>query len=91
MLSMYRFMNRKNGGGELESIVRFQKIDFPNAGPGKATKAQQEGLVKALADAAHKEARLGQIVLATWAATGAIVAVEDLTKRGRPDSLVWLL
>ena len=29
MLTMFRFMNRENGRGELEPIVRFQKIDFP--------------------------------------------------------------
>lgn len=41
-------------------------------------------------DAVAKEARFGQIVLATRATTGGIVAVENLNKRGRPDSLIWL-
>jgi hypothetical protein len=90
MLSMYRFMSRKSGGGELEPIVRYQKIDFPDSGPKTATAQQKTALAKAVADAVAQEARYGQVVLATRATTGGIVAVESLSKRGTPDSLVWL-
>lgn len=41
MLTMYRFMNRENGRGELEPIVRYQRIDFPLGGPAKATAEQK--------------------------------------------------
>lgn len=91
MLSMYRFMNRQNGQGELEKIIRFQKIDFPTEGPGTASEEQKQSLAQIVADAARQEARFGQIVLADWSATGGIVALEDLKKRGQPDALVWLL
>lgn len=91
MLSMYRFMSRSSGTAELEAIVRYQAIDFPNTGPATATAAQIEALAKAVEDAVAQEARFGQIVLATRATTGGIVAVENLEKRGKPDSLVWLL
>jgi hypothetical protein len=90
MLSIYRFMNRQNGHGELEKIVRFQKIDFPADAPATATAEQKEELAKAVADAARQEARFGQVVLADWSATGGIVAVEDLKKRGHSDCLVWV-
>lgn len=90
MLSMYRFMVRHNGQGELENILRFQKIDFPATGPATATAQQKAELAEAVADAARQEARFGQIVLSAWSASGGIVAVEDLSKRGQPDSLVWL-
>src|ERR1044071_4332786 len=90
MLTMYRFMNRENGRGELEPIIRYQKIDFPIGGPSQATAEQKDSLARAVADAASKEARYGQVVLATWTTTGAIVAVENLEDRGSPDSLVWL-
>src|SRR5436190_20095877 len=91
VLSMYRFMNRENGRGELDLIVRHQKIDFPIDGPATATPEQVEALSKAVTDAAGQEARLGQVVLATWSTTGAIVAVENLKKRGQADCLEWLL
>ena len=90
MLAMYRFMNRENGRGELDLIVRYQKVDFPIQGPSQATAEQKESLLRAVADAASKEARYGQVVLATWSTTGAIVAVEDLAKRGQADCLIWL-
>jgi hypothetical protein len=90
MLSLYRFMSRTSGGGELEPIVRYQNIDFPDTGPLTATAQQKAALAKAVADAAAKEARHGQLVLATRATTGGIVAVECLSKRGKPDCLVWL-
>jgi hypothetical protein len=70
---MYRFMNRQNGGGELEAIVRYQKIDFPAEGPEQATPEQRKAFDQIIADAAKQEARMGQIVLATWASTGGIV------------------
>jgi len=90
MLSMYRFMGRKSGSGELELVVRYQQIDFPPTGPQTATVAQNANLAKAVADAVAQEARYGQVVLATRATTGGIVAVEDLAKRGQADSLVWI-
>lgn len=91
MLTMYRYMNRQKAGGELEPIVRFSKLDFPETGPADATDAQRRELAEAVADAATKEARLGQIVLATWSSNRGIVALEDVTKRGQPDALVWLV
>ena len=90
MLSMYRFMNRQSGQGELEKIIRFQKIDFPAEARETATPAQKEELAKAVAEAAQQEARFGQIVLSDWSATGGIVAIENLKKRGHADCLVWL-
>lgn len=90
MLSMYRFMVRHNGQGELEKIIRFQKIDFPATGPATASAEQKAELAEAVAEAGRQEARFGQIVLADWSASGGIVAVEDLPRRGQPDSLVWL-
>ena len=91
MLSMYRYMNRENGKGELEPIVRYQQIDFPAEGPKAATPQQHEALAAAVADAANQEARYGQVVLATWSAAGGIVAVENLAKRGQADCLSWLV
>jgi len=90
MLSLYRFMSRTSGSGELEPIVRHQAIDFPESGPRAATMEQKTTLAKALEDAVAQEARYGQVVLITRATTGGIVAVECLSKRGKPDSLVWL-
>lgn len=90
MLSMYRFMTRSSATAELEAIVRYQAIDFPDTGPETATAAQKSALAKAVENAVAQEARFGQIVLATRATTGGIVAVENLNKRGRPDSLIWL-
>ena len=90
MLTMYRFMIREDAVGELEPIIRFKQIDFPDGGPAVASTEQVAALAKAVTDAAKQEARYGQIVLATSSATGAIVAVENLTKRGQPDSLIWL-
>ena len=91
MLTMYRFMNRQNGHGELDLIVRHQQLDFPSTGPETATPEQREALAKAVADAAGKEARYGQVVLADWSGTGAIVAAENLAKRGQSDCLTWLV
>ena len=89
MLSMYRYMNRQNGKGELEPIIRYQQIDFPAEGPERATPQQREALAAAVADAAKQEARYGQVILATWSAAGAIVAIENLAKRGQADCLSW--
>jgi hypothetical protein len=91
MLTMYRFMNRQNGHGELDLIVRHQQLDFPSTGPETATPEQREALAKAVADAASREARYGQVVLADWSSTGAIVAAENLAKRGQSDCLTWLV
>jgi hypothetical protein len=91
MLTMYRFMCRQNADGELEPIVRFRSIAFPDGGPAEANAEQLAELAKAVADAASQEARYGQIVLTSSSATGAIVAVENLATRGQPDSLVWLI
>jgi hypothetical protein len=91
MLSLYRFMIRQNGKAELEPILRYQQIEFPVEGPAKATAEQRETLAKAVADAAKQEARYGQILVATWSAAGGIVAVENMEKRGRADSLTWLI
>ena len=90
MLSMYRFMNRGTGTAELDPIVRYQALDFPEAGPESATAEQKAALAKAVADAAAQEARYGQVVLATRATTGGIVAIENLSKRGQIDCLTWL-
>jgi hypothetical protein len=84
-------MSRSSGTAELEAIVRYQAIDFPSTGPATATAAQKAALAKAVEDVVAKEARFGQIVLATRATTGGIVAVENLSQRGKPESLVWLL
>ena len=91
MLTMYRFIHRQNAVGELEPIVRFRSITFPDGGPADATVEQLAELNKAVADAAQQEARYGQIVLTCSSATGAIIAVENLARRGQPDSLVWLV
>ena len=91
MLTMFRFMNREVSQGELEPIVRFRAIDFPETGPASATDKQREALTKAVTEAVAEEARLGQIILATAASTRGIVAVENLAKRGQPDSLVWIV
>ena len=91
MLSLYRFMIRQNGKGELDPILRYQQVDFPAEGPAKATAAQRETLAKAIADAAEQEARYGQIVVATWSAAGGVVAMENIAKRGRADCLTWLV
>jgi len=47
MLSMYRFMTRSSATAELEAIVRYQAIDFPDTGPETATVAQKSALAKA--------------------------------------------
>ena len=91
MLSMYRFISRSSGSADLEPIVRYQAIDFPSTGPESATAAQIAALAKALEDVVAKEARFGQIVLATRATTGGIVAVENLNNRGKLENLIWLL
>lgn len=91
MLTMYRFMNRQNARGELEPIVRFRELDFPETGPTEATEQQRQALNEALAEAAGQEARYGQIVLATCASARGIVAVEDVAKRGQADALMWLV
>jgi nucleotide-binding universal stress UspA family protein len=91
MLSMYRFMNRDKLIGEMELVVRFRDLDFPDAGPAQATEAQREALTAAVCEAAAQEARYGQIVLARHSGSGAIVAVENLAKRGHADALTWVV
>ena len=76
--------------GEFDAVVRFQQLDFPSTGPATASAEQGQVLADAVADAARQEARYGQIVLTDWSGSGAIVAVENLQKRGQPDCLVWL-
>lgn len=55
-------MSRTSDSGELEPIVRYQAIDFPESGPRTATTEQMTGLAKALEDAVAQEARYGQVV-----------------------------
>lgn len=90
MLSMYRFMCRGHGKGELEPIIRFQQIEFPVSGASAANLEAKRELAAAAQDAAQQEARYGQVVLVDHSGSGQIVAVENLEKRGQPDCLVWL-
>lgn len=91
VLSICRLVPVDHGHCDFQQLERYRDIDFPVAGPSRATEQQKETLERALRGISledHNSSSGAQIVLVS--SRGRIVAIENAEQHDSANGFTWI-